>query len=158
MFRCYMTLALSKFPHLNKRSGHSLYSEGSERGWAADQKPVLTLFFRSGSCLDSSRERLVPDQQSWETSMAVQTHKHPHTHKHYNPTIIHTQRGNKCCFSTFQSVCLYHLHTANEPHAHTSVLQTKTDRQTIKQKKKVLLPPPRQMCWDFFSTSVKMHS
>lgn len=142
IFGCYMTLALSKIPiwisiqgtHFTARAPREVELLIRNQYW---------LCFCSGSCLDSSRERLVPDQQSWETSMAVQEHTNTRTHKHYNPTIIHTQRGNKCCFSTFQSVffTIYMLPTRDTHICFTNkngLKQTnkQTDNKTKEKTKK----------------------
>ncbi len=74
--------------------------------------------------------------------------RHTQTPAHTN-TIIH--RGNKCCFSTFQSVffTIYILPRATR--LFYKQKRPKTNRQIIKQEKS-WLPPPWQMCWDFFST------
>lgn len=82
--------------------------------------------------------------------MAVQKHTNTRTHKHYNPTIIHTQRGNKCCFSTIQSVffTIYMLPTRYTHICFTNENGLKQTDNKTKEKQNILLPPPRQMCWD----------
>lgn len=143
----YMTLALSKIIHLNKHSELSVYNEGSERGWSADQKPVLTFVFAVGHVWILAGRDWSPTSSRGKPLWLCR-HTNTRRHKHYNPTIIHTQRQQ--VLFQYISVCLYHhLHAANKSHAHICFTNKNSLKRTKNAKKKrITLPPPWQMCWD----------